>query len=228
MVDKVLNRHWVREVDRQAIEEYGMSGLVLMENAARGAVDVLMQLGCRGPVVIACGKGNNAGDGFAMARHLDLRGIVVKVLVWSEPSELRGDAAANFAILQKCQIPIVLYGKRFDDADHDRQMAGCEWVVDALLGTGSTGEPRPPLDQVIQRLNAHSAQKLAVDIPSGLDCDTGQAAAATFRAQHTVTFVAPKPGLLVAEAKGYVGRLHIADIGVPRVLLDEVFRAAAK
>jgi NAD(P)H-hydrate epimerase len=227
MADRVLNRHWVREVDRRAIEDYGMSGLVLMENAARGAVDVLMQLGCRGPVAIACGKGNNAGDGFAMARHLDVRGIAVRVLVWSEPQDLRGDAAANFAILQKCEIPIVIYGNRFDAADLQRQLAGCEWIVDALLGTGSTGDPRPPLNQVIEELNRHPAQKLAVDISSGLDCDTGQASATTFRADHTVTFVAAKPGLLTAAAQSYVGQLHVVDIGAPRALVEEVLRLAS-
>jgi len=227
MAASVLNRHWIREVDRRAIEDYGVSGLVLMENAARGAVDVLISLCCRGPVVIACGKGNNAGDGFAMARHLDLRGIPVKVLVWSEPEELRGDAAANFAILQKCQVPVVIYGKRYDAADLDQQLAGCEWIVDALLGTGSTGNPRPPLDQVIEHLNRHPAQGFAVDLPSGLDCDTGEASSTAFRADHTVTFVAAKPGLVVSEAKAYVGELHVADIGAPRVLVEEILRLAA-
>ena len=101
-----LSREQVREVDRRAIEEYGISGLVLMENAGRGCADKLCQLGVSGPVVICCGRGNNAGDGFVIARHLDLRGCEVRVLLFCDPSDLRGDAAANFSILAKCDVPV--------------------------------------------------------------------------------------------------------------------------
>src|SRR5213596_202481 len=96
---RLLSRAEVRDIDRRAIDEYGMSGLVLMENAGRGCADVLCQIGCRGPVAVVCGKGNNAGDGFVIARHLDLRGVPVKVVLLGPPAELRGDAAANYAIL---------------------------------------------------------------------------------------------------------------------------------
>src|SRR5262245_62514031 len=102
-----LSRAEVREVDRRAIEEYDMTGLVLMENAGRGCVDVLMQLGCRGPVAIVCGKGNNAGDGFVIARHLDLHGVGVKILLLGSPSELRGDAAANHEVIRRSGLNIV-------------------------------------------------------------------------------------------------------------------------
>src|SRR5688500_9323554 len=102
-----LSRDQVRGIDRRAIDEFGMWGLVLMENAGRGCVDVLASLGCHGPVAIVCGKGNNAGDGFVMARHLDLRGIGVRVLMLGPPGELRGDAAANYAIAAKAGIPLV-------------------------------------------------------------------------------------------------------------------------
>src|SRR5882672_9273950 len=96
-----FNRADVREVDRRAIHEYGMSGLVLMENAGRGCVDTLLALGCRGPVAVVCGKGNNAGDGFVVARHLDLRGVSVWVILLGRPDDLQGDAAANFSILRR-------------------------------------------------------------------------------------------------------------------------------
>src|SRR5437868_14789525 len=101
-----FSRAEVREVDRRAIEEFGMSGLVLMENAGRGCADVLCQIGCRGPVVVVCGKGNNAGDGFVIARHLDLRGVPVRVVLLGAPAELRDDAAANYAILSRCGLAI--------------------------------------------------------------------------------------------------------------------------
>ena len=145
-----------------------------MENAGRGVADVLCRLGIAGPVVICCGKGNNAGDGFVIARHLDLRGHPVRVLLWAKPEELTGDAATNFHILAKTDVPIEVFG---DDARcdaHCRSLCdGAAWIVDALLGTGARGEPRPPFDAVIDQLNAAAAPKLAIDLPSGLDCDTG-------------------------------------------------------
>src|SRR4051812_13577151 len=102
-----LTRDQCRELDRRAIDEYGISGLVLVENAGRGCVDVLERLGIDGPVVILCGKGNNAGDGFVIARHLEIRGYACRVLLLCPPVALRGDAAINFAILKKTGIPIV-------------------------------------------------------------------------------------------------------------------------
>src|SRR3954463_14104052 len=101
MIELQLTREQCRELDRRATAEYGIASVVLMENAGRGCVDVLERLGIDGPVVILCGKGNNAGDGFVIARHLDLRGYDCRVLLFSPPHELRGDAATNFAILQK-------------------------------------------------------------------------------------------------------------------------------
>jgi NAD(P)H-hydrate epimerase len=211
-----------RAVDRRAVEEYGLTGLVLMENAGRGVADRLEALGIAGPVVICCGKGNNAGDGFVIARHLDLRGYAVRVLVWAEAGELTGDAGVNFRVLQKMSLPLVLFGKGHDAAQLDAALAGAAWIVDALLGTGARGEPRAPLDAVIDRLNASPASKLAVDLPSGLDCDTGEAAAHTIRAAHTCTFLAPKLGFLAPGADRYTGQVHVLDIGAPRRLVEEV------
>ena len=134
-----LTREQVRSIDRKAIEDYGMSGLVLMENAGRGCADKLCELGIRGNVVIVCGKGNNGGDGFVIARHLDARGFVVRVVLAAEPGELRGDAAANYAILKQADFTIVA-------ADRLREeLTEADWIVDALLGTGATGDPRQPI-----------------------------------------------------------------------------------
>jgi len=219
---RTLTRAQSRQVDRRAMEEYGISGPVLMENAGRGVADRLCALGIGGPVVICCGKGNNAGDGFVIARHLDLRGFAVRVLLWAEPSELTGDAAANFRILEKTGVPIVVFGEEHDAARLDKHLAGAAWIVDALLGTGARGEPRPPLDAVIERLNAAAAAKLAVDLPSGLDCDTGQPARHTIRAAATCTFVAAKPGFLAPGADQYTGQVYVLDVGAPRKLIEEV------
>ncbi len=221
MTSIYLDRDQVREVDRRAIEEYGMSGLVLMENAGRGCTDKLCELGAAGLVVICCGRGNNAGDGFVIARHLDLRGMSVRVVLVCRPGDLRGDAAANYEILSKCHIPIAVLDTA-DDERFEEAICGAEWIVDALLGTGARGEPRPPLDHVIRRANEAPAKKMAIDLPSGLDCNTGQAAKHTFRADHTCTFVAAKTGFAAEPAKRSIGQVHVLDIGAPRRLLAEM------
>jgi NAD(P)H-hydrate epimerase len=222
MATRTLTREQSRQVDRRAVEEYGISGLVLMENAGRGVADRLCEMGIGGPVVICCGKGNNAGDGFVIARHLDLRGFAVRVLLWAEPSELTGDAAANFRILEKTGVPLEIFGDEHDATRLEEQLFGAAWIVDALLGTGARGEPRPPLDAVIEQLNAAAAAKLAVDLPSGLDCDTGVPARHTIRAAATCTFVAAKPGFLAPGAQQYTGQVYVLDIGAPRKLIEEV------
>jgi NAD(P)H-hydrate epimerase len=225
MASRPLSRAEVREVDRRAIEEYGMSGLVLMENAGRGCVDALRQLGCQGPAVVVCGKGNNAGDGFVIARHLDLLDIPVKVVLLGPSRELRGDAAANYCILSRSQFEILEFSQRFEPELFQKALAGAEWIVDALLGTGATGPPRPPLDAAIRLMNASPAKRLAVDLPSGLDCDTGAAADPTFQADHTCTFVAEKIGFFNPRARRWLGQIHVVDIGVPARLLFEIAAA---
>jgi NAD(P)H-hydrate epimerase len=226
MQTPTLNRRQSQEVDRRAIAEYGMTGLVLMENAGRGVADVLCGLGIAGPVAICCGRGNNGGDGFVIARHLDLRGYQVRVGLWCDPATLRGDAATNYSILTHCNIPVEVFAHDHD-ADRCAALLGrSAWIVDALLGTGSRGDPRPPFDAVIDTINAHPAQKLAVDLPSGLDADTGAASRHTIRATHTCTFVAHKTGFLSSEAAAYTGHVHVLDIGAPRKVVEECLAAA--
>ena len=188
---------------------------------------MLAREGIDGPVLICCGKGNNAGDGFVMARHLDLRGHRTRVFLWASPDELQGDAAANFSILRKTDVPITVFARGFADDEGQRrqfedELAGAAWVVDALLGTGARGEPRRPIDTVIEMINTAQKRVLAVDVPSGLDCDTGRPAEHTIRARVCCTFAAAKPGLLVPEAEQFVGRLHMLDIGAPRKLIERM------
>ncbi len=229
MNDHVLTREQSRQLDRRAIDEYGISSLVLMENAGRGTVAVLERLGISGPVVILAGKGNNAGDGFVIARHLEIRGHAAKVLLMFPPSELRGDAAINFAILERTSVPIVEIEAPDEFDTHgcgvdwlDREACGADWLIDAMLGTGARGDPRPPIDAAIDWMNAQPARKLAVDVPSGLDCDTGEPARHTVRADHTCTFAAIKIGFTKPSAKPYVGTIHVCDIGSPPRLIEDV------
>lgn len=224
MSQQYLTREQIREIDRRAVSEYGMTGLVLMENAGRGCADLLCELGIAGPVVLCCGKGNNGGDGFVVARHLDARGYDVRVLLFCQPAELTGDAAANYQTIEVAKLPIRCCPEGAERQWLGEQLEGADWIVDGLLGTGARGEPRPPLDIVLRFLNAHAGKKLAIDLPSGLDCDTGQCAASTFRADHTCTFVAAKVGFRTAEAQPFLGDVHVRDIGVPRRLLSDFLK----
>jgi len=220
MTTRSLSRAEVRELDRKAIEEYGVPGVVLMENAGRGAAEILLRLGVHDLVVVCCGKGNNGGDGFVMARHLDNAGVAVGVLLFCAPQDLTGDAAINERIVARSGLALRSIPEADLDIEKLRQgLSKAEWVVDALFGTGLSGPVRPPLDRVIAAINECPARVLAVDIPSGLDCDTGEPLGPTVRAQHTVTFVARKKGFANPAAGQWLGEVHIAAIGAPRVLL---------
>ncbi len=203
-----------------------MSGLVLMENAGRGVADKLAELGLDHRVLVCCGTGNNGGDGFVLARHLDLRRVEVQVLISGRREKLTHDAGENLAILEKSGVAINWLS---DDPGQQRlseAIGKSDVIIDALLGTGSRGEPRPPLDSVIDRLNASGRPIIAIDLPSGLDCDTGQAARHTICAQHTCTFVAPKVGFSNLTAAQYTGQVHVHDIGTPRKLVEEIVAAS--
>src|SRR5262245_61559593 len=178
-----LTREQSRELDRRAIEEYGVPSIVLMENAGRGMAQLLHALGIQGSVVICCGKGNNGGDGFVIARHLDNAGVDVRVRLFARPEDLAGDGATNWPILEKGGIERQVHpDATFDEARLCDELAAAHWVVDALFGTGLRGPVRPPFDRVITAINASRAKVLAVDIPSGLDCDTGRPMGPTVRA----------------------------------------------
>jgi NAD(P)H-hydrate epimerase len=218
---KSLTRAEVREIDRRAIEEYGLPGIVLMENAGRGAAELLHGLAPGATVVIVCGKGNNAGDGFVIARHLENLGHEVRLLLAGEPAELRGDAAIAWRVAETAGILAQRLASA-TPAEWEQALANADWIVDALLGTGASGAPRGAIATAIDAVNAagrRGARVLAVDLPSGLDCDTGTAAGACVRAAVTVTFVAPKVGFAAVAAKPLIGELHVVGIGAPRALL---------
>lgn len=207
-----------RAFDRHASEVLGVPGIVLMENAGRGCVDRMERVGIGGPVVVLAGKGNNGGDGFVIARHLVVRGHTCRVVLAADPGELRGDARWAFEVLTHCGVAIL------DEAhinpaltlqELDAFAGGSAWIVDALLGSGAQGAPRPPFDTLIDWANAEQGQRLAVDLPSGLDCDTGEPASPTIRADYTATFVAPKAGFTNPAAREYLGEVHVLDLGVP-------------
>lgn len=215
----VLDRDSVRAVDRAAIAEYGIPGIVLMENAARAlAVEALAMLPVAGgSVVIVCGSGNNGGDGWALARHLHNAGTGVAVAPLGEPRE-GGDAAVNCRI---CRA--MLIGEIAVD-DLPAQLQACDLVVDAIFGTGLDRAVTGAAAAVIERINECGRPVLAVDVPSGLDCDTGRPLGNAVRATRTVTFIARKPGMDVEAAMAYTGHVVVGDIGAPVELLERFGR----
>lgn len=202
-----LTREQARRVDRLAAEQFGMSTLVLMENAGRGAAEAMIQRALAGRVGVVCGKGNNAGDGFVVARHLANVGAEIRIFL-AAGDEFSGDAAANLDICRRMQLPIEM-------GFNARSGQGLDVFVDGLLGTGAKGAPRPPLAEAIRDLNRRTSPVVALDAPSGLDCETGVVHDPCVRAALTCTFVAPKVGFAAAPS-AVLGEVVVVDIGVPR------------
>jgi NAD(P)H-hydrate epimerase len=216
-----LSREQARALDRKVIEDGDVPGVVLMENAGRGAAELLLRLGVKGTVLICCGKGNNGGDGFVIARWLDNAGAAARVLLFARPEDLGGDAAIMYRIIERSGPPIeILPSLDIEETSLRRELETAEWVVDALFGSGLQGPVRPPFDTIIEAINASGAQVLAVDIPSGLDADTGLPQGATIRAHHTATIAAVKKGFTRPEAAAWLGQVHVIDMGAPRRLLS--------
>jgi NAD(P)H-hydrate epimerase len=209
---KFLTREQVRALDRIAIEELGIAGTTLMENAGRGAAAVARSLlakrrGAR--VVVVAGTGNNGGDGFVVARHLARAGHRVRVLVQGEP---RTDDAR--AMLKKIRA-----NRRIAIARATEPFGEADLVVDAVFGTGLDREVGGEPKKLLERIGAHAAPVLALDVPSGLDANTGSPLGVAVRAVATATFAAPKSGLVVTPGIGYAGAVHVVSIGTPADLV---------
>ena len=214
-----------RQVDRLATEQFGISGLTLMENAGRACSDVLEAQNFDS-VILLCGKGNNAGDGFVIARQLITREIPVTTILLVAPATLTGDAKVNFDILTKLlsaeslakeQSSSILFAdtKNIAAMLDGMQISERGAIVDCLTGTGGYDAPRTPFDQGIIWANKQLGSRIAIDIPSGLDCNTGQASEPTFLADQTLTMVATKTGFTKEGAKRYTGNVIVLDIGIP-------------
>lgn len=237
----LLSRDQVRRIDALAISELGIPGVVLMENAGRSAAEETLKLatecGLLKPrdgelqmqelnVAVVCGGGNNGGDGYVVARHLYNAGCDVVVYTAADPGKLSSDAATNRTIVEKMDLERreILDEEQLAAAEPDLERANI--IVDALLGTGFSGDMRPHPAAVIRRLNALALQNgrkvVAVDLPSGLDCDSGRPSPATIRADLTVTFVAMKKGFVNPNAQTHTGRVVVAGIGTPPELLERV------
>ena len=211
----------VRQIDRLAMQQFHLPGIVLMENAGRGVADWMEELGIGGRVVILAGAGNNGGDGFVVARHLEARGHHVTVILLAPVVKLKGDARINYEVLRAAHTPLIEVADPIESRGIlSIQLGRAVWIVDAMLGTGATGDPRSTFAEAIRLSNETTARRLAIDLPSGLDADTGNPGCPTFMADYTATFVAYKPGFLAEAARPYLGVVKVFDIGIPRCLKE--------
>ncbi|HIJ70718.1 MAG TPA: NAD(P)H-hydrate epimerase [Planctomycetes bacterium] len=216
----VMSRREVRSFDAWAINDLEIPGPCLMENAGRSCAELIIAEleGIDNPkVCIFCGIGNNGGDGYVIARHLACAGIEPKIVICGDKTRIKGDARINLNIAEGLKLPIdqlditpgliAVQVKTFTN--------GCNMLVDALFGTGLRGELANPYRELINTVNACNLPVLAVDIPSGLDCDTGRPLPEAIKAAHTVTFAAVKKGFVEdADSIKYTGPVYVASIGV--------------
>lgn len=215
----VMNRSEVRAFDSWAINTVGIPGVVLMENAGQGCAELIKEKleGIAYPkVCIFCGTGNNGGDGYVIARHLANAGMEISVVICGQYEKIKGDARINLDIIEKMGLLI----EQLDIADNglpDKVVGftkNCDMLVDSLFGTGLKGWLSDEYVRLIESINKQGIPVIAVDIPSGLDCDTGRPLGAAVKAEATVTFVAMKKGFTFDGAAKYTGRVYVASIGI--------------
>ena len=224
IINSPLGKDEIREIDRKAIEEYEIPGIILMENAGRNVAEEVLKMlpGTDSTrVVIFCGKGNNGGDGFVIARHLYNKGVDVSVYLTTEVSSILcdGDSLTNLKILLNMNFEIKeLREERIGAIG--KELHGYNVIVDAIFGTGLKGEVREPVRTLISKINEADLPVVSVDIPSGLSCDDGIVLGTAVKATKTVTFVAAKTGFFKECGKEYTGELIVSDISVPRELIE--------
>lgn len=216
---RTLTRDQVREVDRHAIEDLGIPSVVLMENAGRGTAEIILER-LKDPertiVHLIAGRGNNGGDAFVIARHLHLAGAAIRMWLAADENTLSGDAAINCGILRRMNIHVHSVTGTEQLAAAAAAWRNAAVIVDGLLGTGFHGDVREPLRGVIEAINAANAGLVvAIDVPSGLDCDTGRPGGLAVRAHLTVTFVARKTGFDAPGAAAFTGDIRVVSIGAP-------------
>ncbi len=221
----------IRQLDRIAIEQYGIPGILLMENAGRACAAAAREMldGVEGKrVAVLCGRGNNGGDGFVAARHLTNWGANVFVPLLArlqQALDQAGDAVVNLRIALNMGIAVREANSQQDAAVFDA-CAECDLIVDALLGTGVKGEVREPFRSAIAAINRSGRPVLAVDVPSGLDCDTGEPLGVAVRAQRTVTFAVNKTGFTRPGAHRFTGDVEVAEISIPRSVIQQQLEQA--
>lgn len=216
--ERVLTPAEMNAADRYAIDALGVPGIALMENASRHVAQAAAERVGPAPrtVLCVCGGGNNGGDGFGAARHLASWGYPVEVWLATDPARIVGDAEINLEACERIGLPV----HQLDDLDAPLPPSRPDLVIDALLGTGLRGEVRGHARRLIDWMNEQPAPVLSVDIPSGIDGETGRVAGVAVRAIETVTFVAAKLGHWLHPGAAHRGHLHVVDIGMPRAAIE--------
>ena len=213
----------MREADRFTIEDIGIPSLVLMENAGRqvvAAIEATYETHLAGRVAVLCGRGNNGGDGFVVARTLLQRGVDTSVFVIGSLTDVRGDARTNLEILGRLGVTVVEIADEQTWELHFSEISQCTLIVDAILGTGLKSAVTGMLETVIADVNASDIPIVAVDLPSGLSADTPQLPGDCINAAMTVTLAAPKLPLVLPPGEAYAGDVVIADIGIPYEVIE--------
>jgi len=210
----------MRRLDRAAIEDFGIPSLLLMENAGRGVCELILRdhRPCRTAIFI--GKGNNGGDGLVVARHLANRGFQVRILMLEDPASLKSDPLANFRIVEKMKLP---FQKVTDDLSEEVLLSlfsDAELIVDALLGTGLKSDLQGRYKTAVIAIHNAFKPVVSIDVPSGLDADSGMVHGVAVAASMTATLGLPKAGLFTGAGPRNSGKIEIVDIGIPRVLLE--------
>jgi NAD(P)H-hydrate epimerase len=222
---RVLNTQQMREADRRTIDEIGIPSIVLMENAGRQAVAAMEaafdDLATR-HVAVLCGRGNNGGDGFVVARTLAQRGVRSTVFLLGAVADVRGDARTNLEVLGHIGLTVVEIATAQDWELHFSEVSECDLVVDAMLGTGFSGTLAGLLETVVADVNGLGVPIVAIDLPTGVSADSHEVAGSAIEASMTVTLAAPKIPLVFPPADSYGGDLVIADIGIPPPVVDEL------
>jgi NAD(P)H-hydrate epimerase len=222
---RVLNARQMREADRRTIEEIGIPSIVLMENAGRQAVAAMEAAFddlADSRVGVLCGRGNNGGDGFVVARTLIQRGVDVLVFLLGSVAEVKGDARTNLEILGHIGLTVVEINSAQEWELHFTELSECDLVVDAILGTGFRGRLNGLLETVVADVNGMGVPIVAIDVPTGVSADTHVLEGAAIEASMTVTLGAPKIPLILPPAELHGGDLVIADIGIPHPVFDEL------
>jgi hydroxyethylthiazole kinase-like uncharacterized protein yjeF len=220
---RVLNSTQMREADRRTIDEIGIPSLVLMENAGRqvvAAMEAMYSDLAERQVAVLCGRGNNGGDGFVVARTLVQRGIDVSVFLIGRVAEVRGDARINLEILGRLGVTVVEIADGEAWELHSSEVSDSTLIVDAIFGTGLNAPVAGLISTVIADVNAFAIPVVSIDLPSGLSADSHDPIGDSIEADTTVTLAAPKLPLVLPPAEARAGDIVIADIGIPSEVLD--------
>jgi NAD(P)H-hydrate epimerase len=212
----------MREIDRKAIEEFGVPSLDLMERAGAGSAHVIARAGVESgkSVVILCGKGNNGGDGFVAARYLQEWGARVTCWVIAERDELSSDTLRNLVSAEDAGVTIRRFQPGVSEGELSKDLDKAEFAVDALLGTGSKGQLRDPIRRLARILNESAARVFSLDIPTGMNADSGAVDEDCVRALMTITFGFPKRGLYALPGRDLCGDITVVDLGYPEESID--------